>query len=86
MHKDYKVKIKPIKNWNSFQSRYDYTNVIEALNYLIDVIASEKEFGLIIKKCRRDKLILELCCDDRTYEYIKIRFVCKQGTRFEWID
>lgn len=86
MKKDYKVKIKSIKTWNARKSRYDYTNTVEALNYLVDVVVLEKEFGLVIKKCRRDKLILNLYCDDQTYEYIKMRFVCRQGKTFEWID
>lgn len=86
MKKDYKVKIKSIKIWNIYKRCYDYTNTVEALNYLVDVIASEKEFRLVLKKCKRDKLIFSLYCDDQTYEYIKMRFVCRQGKSFEWID
>lgn len=86
MKKEYKVKIRSIKAWNSIQCRYDYTNASEALNYIVDIIASEKDFGLIVKKGRKDKLILGFYCDVETYYYIKMRFICKMGKHFEWID
>ena len=86
MKKDYKVKIKSIKTWNNWNCRDDYTNTAEALNYFVDVLARLKEFGLVIKKCRKDKLILNLYCDFKTYEVLKMRFLCDQGSKFEWID
>lgn len=86
MKKDYKVKIKSIKTWNRWEYDYDYVNTSDALNYFIDVLAPLNKLGLIIKKCRKDKLILNFYCDYKTYETIKMKFICDRGSKFEWID
>lgn len=86
MKKDYNIRIKSIKTWNGWNCCYNYTNTAEAFNYFIIVLASEKEFGLVVKRFRKDKLILNLYCDDRTYNFLKMKFICDQGDKFEWID
>ena len=86
MKNNYKVKIKSIKIWDSWHGRDEYINTTEALNYFVDILASLKEFGLVVKKFRADKLILSLYCDYKTYEILKVRFLCDQGYDFEWID
>lgn len=86
MKKEYKIKIKSIKTWDRWHGCDDYVNTAEALNYFVDVLASLKEFGLITKTCRKDKLNLRLYCDNKTYEALKMRFICDHGSKFEWID
>ena len=85
MKKEYTVKIRSIKEWNDFRFRFDYRNTSEALNYIVDIIDCE-EVGFIIKKSRKDKLILKFYCDVEAYHRIKMMFICRMGKYFEWID